>query len=124
MPTRIRSDSKPSVEFDPLHEISPFVLFRRLRDGRGPRLIDVRPEPGGKTLRAAESMPEPDWKPQENEEVLFFDDDGSLAYPLVERLHELGLNRCKALFGGLDLYEFALDPEVVGEETYLVAIDS
>jgi hypothetical protein len=31
-----------------------------------------------------------------------------------------GWPRVRALFGGLDLYEFSLDPEVVGEETFLV----
>lgn len=31
-----------------------------------------------------------------------------------------GWPRVEALFGGLELYEFSLDPEVVGQETYLV----
>jgi hypothetical protein len=33
-----------------------------------------------------------------------------------------GWPRVKALFGGLQLYEFALDPEVVGAETYLLRV--
>jgi hypothetical protein len=27
------------------------------------------------------------------------------------------------LFGGLELYEFALDPEVVGEQTFLARLE-
>ena len=38
---------------------------------------------------------------------------------VVERRQQAGDERCRALFGGLDLYEFALDPAVVGGETYL-----
>ena len=38
----------------------------------------------------------------------------------VQRRQRAGDERCKALFGGLDLYGFALDPEVVGQETYLI----
>ncbi len=30
-----------------------------------------------------------------------------------------GWSHVKALFGGLDLWEFALDPAVVGAETFL-----
>ena len=39
---------------------------------------------------------------------------------LAGRLQSRGYGRVKALFGGLDLYEFSLDPEVVGSETFLV----
>jgi hypothetical protein len=31
-----------------------------------------------------------------------------------------GYPRVKALFGGLDLYEFSLDPEVLGQDTFLL----
>ena len=37
----------------------------------------------------------------------------------ARRLQAQGYPRVKALFGGLELYEFSLDPEVVGSETYL-----
>ena len=35
-------------------------------------------------------------------------------------MQSAGYPRVKALFGGLELYEFSLDPEVVGQETYLL----
>jgi len=34
MPTRYLDDETPVVQFDPLLEISPFVLFRRLKEGK------------------------------------------------------------------------------------------
>ncbi len=53
--------------------------------------------------------------------MVLFDDDGSAAVELAARLIEAGHSRVRALFGGLELYEFSLDPQVVGAETYLVA---
>lgn len=119
MPTHFRPDQKPIVRFDPLIEVSPFTLFRRLREERAPRLIDVRREPGDRTLRGAESWAGEEWRPQADEEVVFFDEDGSEALPIVARLQHEGFPLAKMLFGGLDLYEFSLDPEVVGDDTFL-----
>jgi TfoX/Sxy family transcriptional regulator of competence genes len=53
---------------------------------------------------------------------VLFDEDGSVAAELAKALRERGAIRVRALFGGLELYAFALDPEVVGAETYLDAI--
>lgn len=118
MPTRHMGPT-PVVEFDPQIEISPFALFRRLRDGRGaPVLIDVRPVPAGHTLEGASSWPGADWEPGDTETVLF-DDDGQRAVELARQLQARGCARVRALFGGLDLYRFALDPEIVGAETFL-----
>ena len=119
MPTHFRSDEKPIVRFDPMLEVSPFTLFRRLADGRAPRLVDVRAEPSERTLRGAERMPGSDWRPEPNDEVLLFDEDGSEALPIVSKLRESGFEHVKMLFGGLELYEFSLDPEVVGSDTFL-----
>jgi hypothetical protein len=119
MPTYQRSDDKPVVHYDPRIEVSPFLLFKRLRENRGPRLIDVRASPSGRTLRGAESVAGAAWRPQPDEEVLLFDEDGSEALRWVERLQAEGFARVKMLFGGLDLYEFSLDPEVVGHDTFL-----
>jgi hypothetical protein len=119
MPTHYRPDEKPIIQFDPLLEVSPFTLFRRLREGRAPRLIDVRRDPGERTLRGAERWEGDEWRPQENEEVVLFDEDGSEALPIVAKLQHEGYPRAKMLFGGLDLYEFSLDPQVVGDETFL-----
>lgn len=120
MPTRLREDDKPVVQFDPLLEISPFTLFRRLKEGAAPRLIDVRRAPGALTLAGAEPWPGEGWEPPVDRDVLLFDDDGTEAYPLGQRLQAAGCDRVKVLFGGLELYEFSLDPEVVGGETFLV----
>lgn len=120
MPTHFRDDGTPVVQFNPLLEVSPFDLFQDLREGRDVLLVDVRPEPGRLTLSGAESWPGDDWEPPGDRRVVLFDDDGSLAVPAAHRLLGKGFEEVKALFGGLDLYEFSLDPEVVGEETFLL----
>lgn len=120
MPTTYRDDGKPVVQFDPRLEISPFALFRRLREDRAPLLVDVRPQPGERTLEGAISLPDDSWRPPEETDVVLFDDDGTAAVAHTERLQQAGFERTRALFGGLELYEFSLDPEVVGQGTYLV----
>lgn len=119
MPTYLRPDEKPVVQFDPTIEVSPFTLFRRLKEDRGPRLIDVRANPTGRTLSGSERLLGPDWRPGDDEEILFFDEDGSEALPWVAKLQGEGFERVKMLFGGLDLYEFSLSPDVVGDDTFL-----
>ena len=120
MPTRYLDDSTPVVQFDPQLEVSPFALFRQMKEGRAPLLIDVRPEPGRLTLQGAIPYPGPDWTPPMSEDVVLFDDDGSIAIEGARHMQGAGWPQVKALFGGLELYEFSLDPEVVGEETFLV----
>ena len=122
MPMYLRDDDKPVVEFDPRLEMSPFTLFRRLREGRAPQLIDVRAEPTGLTFREAVPLPGTDWQPPTDADILLFDEDGSAAVALAGRLQRQGAERIRALFGGLQLYQFALDPEVVGGETHLIPI--
>jgi hypothetical protein len=108
-----------TLRFDPWTEVSPFVLFRALKEGRPPLLVDVRPEPGPLTLAGALRWPGPEWVPPAGEDVVLFDDDGALALATVRRLQDAGFRRVRALFWGLVLYEFALDPAVVGAETFL-----
>lgn len=121
MPTRLNQGGVPVVEFDPRCEVSPYALFRRLKDGPEPLLIDVRPHPAGTSLRGAEPLTA-DWAPPEDREVVLFDEDGAQAVPLAREFQAAGHERVRALFGGLELYGFALDPEVVGAETFLVRI--
>ncbi len=116
MPTDLL-DGTPLVRFDPQREISPFALFRMLVEGRPPLLLDVRSAPGTRTLAGAQPLPGPDWSPPDDRDTVLFDDDGELALAVLARFPEAA--RARALFGGLDLYEFALDPEVVGRETFL-----
>jgi PleD family two-component response regulator len=123
MPHHFRSDDKPVVEFDPRLELSPFTLFRRMREGHDLVLVDVRPEPRGLTLQGATQRSGPDWVPPEGQDVLLFDDDGTEAVAITMALQAQGHRSVRALFGGLQLYEFSLDPEVVGQETFLVSLD-
>ena len=123
MPLHYRSDNKPVVEFDPQLEITPFTLFRRLREGQDLLLVDVRPEPSGLTLLGAIQLPDPDWQPAKDQNVLLFDDDGTTAVAMTQRLQAQGHSAVRALFGGLLLYEFSLDPDVVGEGTFLGSLD-
>lgn len=120
MPTRYLDDETPVVQFDPLLEVSPFVLFRRIKEGEAPLLVDVRAEPGRLTLQGAIPYPGPDWSPPQDRDVVLFDEDGSIAIEGARHMQAAGYPRVKALFGGLELYEFSLDPEVIGQETYLV----
>lgn len=121
MPTRLLEGGIPVVEFDPRCEVSPYALFRRLKDGPAPLLIDVRADPTGTSLRGAEPLT-PEWVPPDDREVVLFDEDGSQAVPLARELQAAGHERVRALFGGLELYGFALDPEVVGAETFLIRL--
>jgi hypothetical protein len=124
VPTRYLEDSTPVVQFDPQLEVSPFVLFRRmkegLKEGQPPLLIDVRPAAGALTLAGAIPYPGPEWSPPADRDVVLFDADGTVALDGARHMQAAGWPRVKALFGGLELYEFSLDPEVVGEETFLV----
>lgn len=119
MPTYLRPDDKPVVQFDPTLEISPFLLFRQLREGSGPRLVDVRTNPTEVTLRDARPWPGEEWTPDGDERIVLFDDDGSEAEAVVRRLQAAGHENVRMLFGGLELYRFSLDPQVVGEETFI-----
>jgi len=122
MPVYYRDDKKPVVELDPRLELSPFTLFRRLREGKPPMLVDIRRDPSGSTLAGSQLIPDADWRPPEGTEVLLFDDDGAEAVKEARRLQQDGYSEVRALFGGLQLYEFALDAEVVGQETHLVPV--
>ncbi len=121
MPTHRLPDQTPVVEFDPRLEVSPFTLFRRLASGaEPPLLVDVRSATGERTLRGAEHMPTDPWTPPADRDTVLFDDDGSASVEIARRLQAAGHARVRALFGGLELYAFALDPEVVGTETFLL----
>lgn len=120
MPTRYLDDDTPVVQFDPQLEISPFVLFRRLSEGHAPLLVDVRSEPGRLTLGGAVPYPGPEWAPPADRDVVLFDDDGGTALDGARHMQAAGWPRVRALFGGLELYEFSLDPEVLGQPTFLV----
>src|SRR6185295_19374103 len=93
VPTRFLDDSTPIVQFDPQLEVSPFILFRRLKEGRPPLLVDVRPEPGALTIAGAIPYPGPDWSPPEGEDVILFDDDGATAVEGARHMQAAGWPR-------------------------------
>jgi len=121
----------PPVTFDPEVDASSYELFRRLREGRPPALYRLRhgarPEGGSgappTTLRGAGTLSpaelEAGWAPLPGQEAILFDDDGTRARPAVLALRRRGVTGVRALFGGLRLYDYALDPRVVGDERYL-----
>lgn len=121
MPTYTRDDGKPIVQFDAGLEISPFDLLRRLRSDRPPMLVDGRAEAGGtRSLAGALPYPGVGWVPEGKEDpVVVFDDSGSEALEMVLELRKRGYSGVRLLFGGLELYEFSLDPRVTGQETFL-----
>ncbi len=124
MPAYQDQQGRPVVEFRGDLEVSPFSVFRALRDGTELLLVDVRENPQALTLSGSMRMPDPAWAPEsESPRVILFDDDGSAALTEVSRLHRAGYETVRALFGGLELYAFALDPQVVGEQTYLIQIE-
>ncbi len=124
MPTRHTTRGTPVVQFDPLLEVPPYTVFRRLKEGDPPLLIDVRPAPGRLALMGACAFPGPEWKPPPDLDVVLVDDDGSTTVEMARKLQSAGFPLVRALFGGLQLYEFSLDPQVVGPETYLIRRDS
>ncbi|HVT17265.1 MAG TPA: hypothetical protein VHQ90_13945 [Thermoanaerobaculia bacterium] len=119
MARRQLDESTPVFYFDPRVEVSPFALFRCFEEGRAPLLVDLRPAGGRLTFAGALPYPGPGWTPPTGRDVLVFDDDGTAAVGEARRLQAAGFSRVKALFGGIDLYELALDPQVVGPETHL-----
>jgi len=108
------------IRFDPDLDISPFALFRSFKEGRPPVLIDVRPTPGMLGFAGVPQRPEPAGDtPGEGEVVVLFDHDGSIAPGIARGLQAVGFPRVRSLFGGLELYDFSLDPAVVGKERFL-----
>ena len=121
MPTKYDEDSAPIVQFDAKREISPFLVFRRLREGKPVALVDVRNEPKGYTLEGSQLL-SADFEPPKDYMTVMFDDDGTLAIDVADHFQDRGHMHVKALFGGLELWKFSLDPNVVGEHTYLIEI--
>lgn len=112
--------------FEPELHISPFRLFRWLHDARAgrteaPVLLDVREprNPGEEPLHLRDAGAFSDGSLPEGRDVVLVDRDGTEATARARRLREAGHRRVRALYGGLELYDFALDPAVVGAERFL-----
>lgn len=120
MPVDHLPDGTSVVRFVQGLEISPYELFRGLSDGRPFLLLDVREEPGALSLAGARPFAGAGGDLREDVDTVLFDDDGGRAFTLARELQDRGKVRVRALFGGLRLYDFAIDPEVVGAERFLV----
>lgn len=121
MPTEWDKDEKPVITFDLETEISAFLVFRQLRNGRPILLVDVRDGEVSESLEGAVKWSE-DFEIPTDQTVVLFDEDGTVAIPLARRYQSEGHSHVKALFGGIELWKFSLDPEVVGQETYLIRV--
>lgn len=121
------SDAPPLPPLVPGVTLSPYTLFHHLVDGTPVLLVDVRPTPTGLTFTGARPWPGEDWQPPSDKLTVLFDDSGRLegqgpqALVYAQALQRQGRQHVRALYGGLALYDFALDPQVVGEERFLVA---
>ena len=104
------------LDFDESIDLDPYTLFRRLKEGRPPLLLALSPT--DPALSAAQP-----WSPEsplpEAREIVLVDQDGTIARPLARRLQAEGHRHVRALFGGITLYDYCLDPRVVGDERFL-----
>src|ERR1700694_2704236 len=119
MPTRHTTRGTPVVQFDPQLEVPPYTVYRRLKEGDPPLLIDVSPAGGRLALLGARDLPVPGWTPPREMYVVLVDDDVATAVEMARRLQAAGFPKVRALFGGLQLYDVSLDQRVVGPENCL-----
>ncbi|MDY7093861.1 MAG: hypothetical protein SX243_12890 [Acidobacteriota bacterium] len=119
-------DPAPGIEFDPRRHLSPYRLFRWFREGRPLTLLDLRPAPVTLTFAGAQPYRGPQDLPAiglatGGPAIVLFDHDGARAAAALEELPAELRPTARMLFGGIELYEYCLDPAVVGGERYLRA---
>jgi hypothetical protein len=113
--------------FDARLHISPVALLRRLAEGQVTGILEVRGSTSKVSLRGAIPW---DGRPPlpllvapggpirggEDALIVLIDLDGQRASELAR---DLGHPQVRALYGGMTLYLYSLDPSVVGEERFL-----
>jgi hypothetical protein len=112
-------DLAPGIDFDPRRHLSPYRLFRWLRERRPLTLLDLRPPPVSITLAGARPFGNPQDLSAADNPIVLFDLDGASAAEALEGLPAELRSTARILFGGIELYEYCLDPQVVGEERFL-----
>lgn len=117
-PSSVLTPPAPPRPVDPVTEVDPYTLFARLVADQRPILVDTRRESVGPTFRHAVSWTEGQWT-FGDADVVLFDGYGRDAAALAARLHDRGHRNVRALYGGLALYDLAIDPAVVGHERFL-----
>lgn len=111
------------MRFDPELHVSPYRLFERLVEAaeggvEAPLLVDVRATAGGICFDVAIRY-EPGWQPPAGRPAVLIDLDGTAATHLARELRRRGHSGVAALYGGLRLYDHALDPGVVGDGRFV-----
>jgi hypothetical protein len=104
-------DSPPPFE-EGLH-VSPYELFRRLANGERPPMVDLRAI-GRSLVGATRGESGGAFAPG----TILIDRDGLAATEAARRDRAEGRDT-RALYGGIELWDFALDPLVVGEQRFL-----
>lgn len=107
-------------DFDPDLHIAPAALLHKLRAGASLQLLDMRTGAVETRLRGAEPLPEGKkwdvhWSPTPGVDAVLVDEDGTAATEAVRAWRRAGYGDVRAIYGGMRLYEYSLDAEVVGE---------
>lgn len=112
------ADFDPPPPFEDGLHVSPYDLFRRLSDGEHPAMVDLRAT-GTTLVGAVRGATATSLAPG----TVLIDEDGQGAAEAARRARAEGLN-VRALYGGIRLWDFALDPLVVGTDRFLTAEDA
>ena len=103
----------PPPPFEVGLHVSPYQLFRRLTNGERPPMVDLRAT-GRSLIGATRGEPGSAFAPG----TILIDRDGLAATETARRARAAGTD-VRALYGGIELWDFALDPLVVGEQRFL-----
>lgn len=108
--------------FEPGIHTSPYTLLRLLASARPPLVVDLRPPAHSprRTLSGSVAWRGGVWPFGDRQAVLVDEHGDHRTEEWVQRLKRAGHHQVRTLYGGLALYDHALDPLVVGDQRYLV----
>ena len=114
----IRRFQKIAVSNVPV-EITPVEVSELLKKGGGLQLIDVRePEEHaicrieGATLIPMRTIPQRLGELDESAEIVVFCHHGVRSLSVVDWLRKQGIENCRSMAGGIDLWSLQVDPTV------------